>query len=230
MARKIIMLTIVLAMVLPAVLTADDTIVSDMNKVSYSIGYDIGKSMNKQELGINTDNLIKGIHDGYKGINGQMSDTEMIECMMNFRKELMERQRLNYIALAEKNRLIEEQFLAENSKKEGVITLPSGLQYKILKAGTGDKPKDTDTIVAHYIGTFTDDKEFDNSYKRGVPLAFTVNGVIPGWTEILQLMPVGSKWQVIVPSKLGYGEEGAGAVIGPNQPLIFEIELLDIKK
>jgi len=131
--------------------------------------------------------------------------------------------------LADKNQKEGEVFLAENKKKKGVITLPSGLQYQVIKEGTGKIPKATDTVTTHYRGTLIDGTEFDSSYKRGEPASFPVNGVIKGWTEALQLMKVGSKWQLFIPSNLAYGPQGAGQAIGPNATLIFEIELLSIK-
>jgi FKBP-type peptidyl-prolyl cis-trans isomerase FklB len=132
-------------------------------------------------------------------------------------------------AQGEKNKKEGEAFLAENKKKEGVKTLPSGLQYKVIKEGTGKSPKATDKVSTHYRGTLIDGTEFDSSYKRGQPATFPVNGVIPGWTEALQLMKVGSKWQLFIPSKLAYGERGAPPVIGPYSVLIFTVELLAIK-
>ena len=132
--------------------------------------------------------------------------------------------------LGEKNKAEGEAFLAENKKKEGVITLPSGLQYKVIKAGTGKKPKATDTVTVHYQGTLIDGKEFDSSYRRGQPVTFPVNGVIPGWTEALQLMEEGAKWQIFIPSSLAYGDRGAGRDIGPHATLIFEIELVSIQE
>jgi FKBP-type peptidyl-prolyl cis-trans isomerase FklB len=130
----------------------------------------------------------------------------------------------------EKNQKEGEAFLAENKKKEGVITLPSGLQYKVIKAGSGNKPKATDTVTVHYQGTLVNGTEFDSSYRRGQPVSFPVNGVIPGWTEALQLMEAGAKWQIVIPSNLAYGDRGAGPQIGPNATLIFEIELISIQE
>jgi FKBP-type peptidyl-prolyl cis-trans isomerase FklB len=131
--------------------------------------------------------------------------------------------------LSEKNKAEGEKFLAENAKKEGVKVLPSGLQYKEITPGTGKSPKTADTVTTHYKGTLTDGTEFDSSYKRGEPATFPVSGVIPGWTEALQLMKEGAKWQLFVPPNLAYGEKGAGQVIGPNATLIFEVELLTVK-
>jgi len=131
--------------------------------------------------------------------------------------------------LGEKNKKDGDAFLAENKGKEGVVALPSGLQYKILKAGDGEKPKSTDTVVCNYRGTLLNGKEFDSSYKRGQPATFPVSGVIKGWTEALQLMPVGSKWQLFIPPDLAYGDRGAGNDIAPGATLIFEVELLSIQ-
>ena len=130
--------------------------------------------------------------------------------------------------LAEKNAKEGEAFFAENKKKEGIVTLPSGLQYKVIKEGDGPTPKATDTVSVNYKGTFIDGTEFDSSYKRNQPATFKVKGVIPGWVEALQLMKVGSKWQIFIPASLAYGDKGAGNVIGPNATLIFEVELLSI--
>ena len=147
--------------------------------------------------------------------------------MMAFQKEVMAKQ----AEVAKKNKTEGDAFLAENKKKEGVKTLPSGLQYKVIKAGTGKKPKMNDTVTVNYRGTLIDGTEFDNSYKRGQPATFQVNGVIPGWTEALQLMEQGAKWQLFIPSNLAYGERGApGGQIGPNATLIFEIELISIQE
>jgi FKBP-type peptidyl-prolyl cis-trans isomerase FklB len=147
--------------------------------------------------------------------------------MVAFQKEMMAKQ----AEVAKKNKAEGEAFLAENKKKEGVKTLPSGLQYKVIKAGTGKKPKSTDTVTAHYRGTLINGTEFDSSYKRGQPATFPVSGgMIPGWTEALQLMEEGAKWQLFIPSNLAYGEKGAGRDIGPNATLIFEIELVSIQE
>ncbi|MBP7654609.1 FKBP-type peptidyl-prolyl cis-trans isomerase, partial [Candidatus Dependentiae bacterium] len=154
---------------------------------------------------------------------------DMKNALMSFQKQMMEKQQMKFQEVSETNKAKGEKYRTEFKNQPGVIELPSGILYKVIKESTGDKPKDTDTIVANYIGSFVDGKEFDNSYKRGEPIEFVVSGVIPGWTEILQLMPVGSKWKAVIPPDLGYGEYGA-AMIGPNETLVFEIELLEIKK
>ena len=150
--------------------------------------------------------------------------------MTAFQKEMMAKHAEVMNTLGEKNKKEGEVFLAENKKKEGVTTLPSGLQYKVIKAGTGKKPKSTDTVTVNYRGTLIDGTEFDSSYRRGEPASFGVSGVIPGWTEAMQLMQEGAKWQVVVPPNLAYGEKGAGPNIGPNATLIFEIELISIQE
>ena len=188
-------------------------------KVSYIIGMDIGGNLKKQSIDIDPNILTKGIQDALGGAKSLLTDQEMQETMVAFQKELME-----------KHKKQGEDFLAENKKKEGVKTLPSGLQYKVIKAGTGKKPKLDDTVTANYRGTLIDGMEFDSSYKRGQPATFRVSGVIPGWTEALQLMEEGAKWQLYVPSNLAYGQRGAGKVIGPDTALIFEIELVSIQE
>ncbi|MBI4596185.1 MAG: FKBP-type peptidyl-prolyl cis-trans isomerase [Candidatus Tectomicrobia bacterium] len=203
---------------------------SQKDKVSYSIGLSIGKDLKKESLDIDVDLLTKGIKDAIAGGKTLMSDQEVGEAMAAFQKEMMAKQGARMKAVGEKNKTEGEAFLVENKKKEGVVTLPSGLQYKVIKAGDGEMPKASDTVSTNYRGTLVDGTEFDSSYKRGQAVTFPVNGVIPGWTEALQLMKVGSKWELYVPSNLAYGEKGAGHNIGPNATLIFEVELISIKK
>ena len=200
------------------------------DKISYSIGMEMGKNLKRQSLDLNPDILLKGIKDAFSGEKALMTDQEIAETMTAFQKEMMAKQQETAKKLGEKNKKEGEVFLAENKKKEGVVTLPSGLQYKLIKPGTDKKPKATDTVKAHYRGTLIDGKEFDSSYRRGEPVSFPVNGVIPGWSEALQLMGEGAKWQVFIPSNLAYGERGAGRDIGPNATLVFEIELISIQE
>jgi FKBP-type peptidyl-prolyl cis-trans isomerase FklB len=159
-----------------------------------------------------------------------LTDQEARETMTVFQKEMMAKQEVLAKKLGEKNKKEGEAFLAENKKKEGVKTLPSGLQYRVIKEGTGRKPKATDKVLTHYRGTLIDGTEFDSSYKRGTPTSFKVNEIIPGWTEALQLMKEGAKWQLFIPSNLAYAERGAGRDIGPNATLIFEVELISIQE
>jgi len=197
------------------------------DKISYIIGMDIGTNLKKQSIDIDSNILAKGVKDALAGTKPLLAEQEIQETMMAFQKDMMAKQE----EIGKKNKKEGEAFLAENKKKEGVKTLPSGLQYKVIKAGTGKKPKLSDTVTAHYRGTLIDGTEFDSSYKRGQPATFPVSGgMIPGWTEALQLMEEGAKWQLFIPSNLAYGEKGAGRDIGPNATLIFEIELVSIQE
>jgi len=203
---------------------------TEVDKVNYGIGVGVVRNFVNQGLDVNLELVIKGMRDMHAGSTLLMTEEELAKTMNAFQKELRQRQAEAAKAVAEKNKKEGDSFLAENSKKEGITVLPSGLQYRILKAGDGKIPTDADSVECHYRGTFVDGKEFDNSYKKGKPITFKVQGgVIPGWSEVLKLMPVGSKWQVFLPSRLAYGERGAGSQIGPNTALIFEIELLAIK-
>ena len=200
------------------------------DKVSYIIGIDIGKNLKNQSIDIDPDILARGIKDVISGKKPLMTEQEVQETTAAFQKEMTAKQSEVVKKVGEKNKKEGEAFLAENKQREGVKTLASGLQYKVIKAGAGKKPKLTDTVVTQYRGTLIDGTEFDSSYRRGKPAAFPVNGVIPGWTEALQLMEEGSKWQLFIPPNLAYGERGAGRDIPPNSTLIFEIELISIQE
>ena len=199
-----------------------------MGKVSYAIGQSIGKGLKMQDLGVESESLATGLTDALAGTS-LLTDDEMQETLVKFQQEQMVKQQAKAKEASEKNIKAGDTFLEGNKKKEGVVTTASGLQYKILKTGTGKMPKLSDTVIANYVGTLIDGKEFDSSYKRKEPATFPVKGVIPGWTEALQLMHVGDKWQLFIPAKLAYGERGAGGMIGPNETLIFEVELVGIK-
>lgn len=198
------------------------------DKASYSIGHDIGTTFKKQKVELNADALVAGLKDALAGKDPVLSKEERDKVLETFQKEMMEKQVAASKEAATKNAAEGEKFLAENKKKEGVKTTASGLQYKVLKEGTGATPKDTDTVMTNYKGTLIDGTEFDASEKHGGPATFRVTGVIKGWTEALQLMKVGSKYQIFVPSALAYGERARSAEIGPNATLIFELELLSI--
>ena len=202
----------------------------EKDKVSYSIGNDIGTTFKKQGIEINADPFLAGVKDGIAGSKPQLTEDQMKETLTAYSKTMMERQAAKSKEDASKNAAAGEKFLAENKTKEGIKTTPSGLQYKVLKEGNGPTPKETDTVVTDYKGTLLNGTEFDSSYKRGQPAEFPVNRVIKGWTEALQMMKVGSKYQLFIPANLAYGERGAGQDIGPNETLIFEVELRDIKK
>jgi FKBP-type peptidyl-prolyl cis-trans isomerase FklB len=200
------------------------------DRLSYAIGLDVGNALKRQSVDVNTDIFMQGVKDALSGGKKLLTDEEVRETMTAFTKELAAKQAGERKALAEKNKKEGEEFLAANKQKEGVKTLPDGLQYKVIIEGKGKTPQATDTVTVNYKGTFIDGKEFDSSYKRGQPATFPVKGVIPGWTEALQMMKEGSKWELFIPPGLAYGERGAGAVIGPDQTLLFEVELLSIKE
>ncbi len=200
------------------------------DKASYSIGVQLGKQITKIQDMVNNDAIIAGFKDSLSGTEPKLSAEEMQSTMAAFQQNMVAAQKAKQEQMASSGKAEGEKYLAANKTKEGVKTTASGLQYKIITPGTGATPKATDTVVTHYTGTLIDGKVFDSSYKRNSPATFPVNGVIKGWTEALQLMKTGAKWQLVIPSELAYGARGAGASIGPNQVLIFEIELLEIKK
>jgi FKBP-type peptidyl-prolyl cis-trans isomerase FklB len=206
------------------------TLKSEKEKISYIIGMDIGSNFKKQSVDIDPDALGRGIKDALSGAKPQISDQEARETMASFEKEMRAKQEEIRKTLGEKNKIEGEKFLAENKSKEGIQTLPDGLQYKVTTPGKGKKPQLTDTVIAHYRGTLIDGTEFDSSYRRGQPASFPVNGVIRGWTEALQLMEEGAKWQLFIPPNLAYGDRGAGQAVGPNAVLIFDVELLSIQE
>ncbi len=202
-------------------------------KFSYALGMNQGKrladSLNKQSVPFDPAILIRGMKDGMAGGKTLLTDEEAQAVLTEMQKQVRAQQQAKSEQASAANKKEGEAFLAENKGKDGVVTLASGLQYKILTEGTGPKPTPTDSVVCNYRGTLINGKEFDSSYKRGQPATFPVNGVIKGWTEALQLMPVGSKWQLFVPSDLAYGDRGAGADIGPGATLVFEVELISIQ-
>ncbi len=207
------------------------------DKVSYSLGVDIGRTLTRLQLDLNQDALTQGMGDVLAKKPLAMSDQELQQTLQSFQQQMMQKQQAAMAkkqeemkASAGRNKAEGKKFLDENSKKPGVKTLPSGLQYKVVKEGTGERPKDTDVVTANYRGTLIDGKEFDSSEKNGGPVSLPVSGVIKGWSEALKLMPVGSKWEIYVPSELGYGDEGAGEDIAPGSTLIFDVELLGVKK
>jgi FKBP-type peptidyl-prolyl cis-trans isomerase FklB len=197
-------------------------------KLSYALGMDLGNQLKRQSVDINPDVFVQALKDILLGSKTLMTEEQARAAIMELQKELMQKQQAQSAALAEKNKAEGQAFLEKNKTAEGIVLLPSGLQYKILKAAEGKKPALEDTVVCHYRGTLLDGTEFDSSYKGNQPLTFPLKGVIKGWTEALQLMPVGSKWQLFIPSGLAYGDRGNGP-IGPNATLIFEVELLSIK-
>ena len=200
------------------------------DKASYAIGMDMGNSLKRNEVDVDPEILGRAIKDLLTGQKTLMTEEEVKTTLTALQQEMQGKRQEKMKAEGEKNKKAGEAFLAENKKKEGVKTLPSGLQYKVVSEGKGNMPKAEDTVTVQYKGTLMDGTEFDSSYKRGQPATFPVNGVIKGWTEALQLMKEGAKWMLYIPSDLAYGETGtAGGPIGPNTPLIFEVELVSIK-
>ncbi len=202
---------------------------SDKDKLSYALGLSLGTQMSADNMDIALDNFAIGFNHGMGEGEALMTTTEVQQRLQAFSQQRRDEQQAKMEKVAEENRQAGEQWLADNAEKDGVVVTESGLQYKVLTQGAGKKPSDTDTVSVHYRGTLLDGTEFDSSYSRGEPAEFPVNRVIAGWTEALQLMPVGSKWELYIPSDMAYGAAGTGREIGPNQTLMFEVELLDIK-
>jgi FKBP-type peptidyl-prolyl cis-trans isomerase FklB len=199
------------------------------DKESYSLGYQFGETLKMQGIDLNLDVYTSALRDALAGKEGQMSSEEMRSTVMGLRQRVAAAQQKSLKEQGDKNLAEGKAFLAENAKKEGVKTLPSGLQYKVLSEGNGKTPAKSDTVTVHYRGTFLNGTEFDSSIARGQPATFPVNGVIPGWTEALQLMKEGAKWQLFIPPELAYGERGMPPRIPPQTTLIFEVELISVK-
>jgi FKBP-type peptidyl-prolyl cis-trans isomerase FklB len=199
------------------------------DKFSYALGMNLGTSLRKQSVHVDPSILARGLKDALAGGKTALTEDQARATLMEVQTEMRKKQQEQMQQAGEANKKDGEAFLAANKSKDGVVTLPSGLQYKILTPGTGPKPTASDSVVCNYRGTLINGTEFDSSYKRGQPATFPVTGVIKGWTEALQLMPVGSKWQLFVPSDLAYGERSPSPEIGPDSTLIFEVELLSIQ-
>lgn len=198
-------------------------------KVSYEVGVNLARGFQRQGVEVDVDLVARALRDVLASKKLLMTEDELRQTMTELQAEMKKKQGEVARLAAETKQMQSEAFLAENAKKEGVVTLPSGLQYKVLKAGHGEKPTDADAVEVQYRGTLADGTEFDSSYKRGKAGTFQLGGVIPGMKEALKLMPVGSKWQVVIPPKLAYGARGAGRAIGPNSTLVFDLELVSIQ-
>lgn len=210
----------------PAAMTLD----SEEKRVSYGMGIGLGQRIKQESFSIDADAFSQGVKDAIEGAEQLMTQDEIMQEMQAFQQQQMAKQQEEAGKIAGQNQAEGEAFLAKNAIKDGVLTTESGLQYKVITEGSGAKPAATDTVEVHYAGTLIDGTEFDSSYTRGATVSFPVNGVIPGWTEALQLMSVGSKWQLFIPSALAYGPGGTGGgPIGPNATLIFDVELVSIK-
>lgn len=224
--RRFIITTAVLSLA-SVVFGEDKPQLKDLNdKVSYSVGLNVGLNFKTQGQQLNPDAVLAGLKDAISGKQPALTEAEMRQTMEAWSKQMEEKQKVAGAQSAAEG----AKFLEENKKKDGVKTTASGLQYKVMKEGTGPQPKAVDTVTVHYRGTLTNGKEFDSSYKRGEPATFAVSGgVIKGWTEALQLMKKGAKYQLFIPAELAYGAQQRGPDIAPNSALIFEVELLDIK-
>ncbi len=203
---------------------------TDADKLSYTIGNDMGSKFKQQNIAVNPAVFQQGLSDGLAGTKPALTMEEQKAVMENFQKTMMDKMQKEMKVAGEKNSVEGKAFLAKNAKEKGVKVTKSGLQYKVMEEGKGPKPSATDTVTVNYEGTLINGKVFDSSYQRGKPVSFPLNGVIPGWTEAVQLMPVGSTYMIYVPSKLAYGEQGAPGAIGPNETLIFKIQLLSTEK
>lgn len=203
---------------------------SKVDKLSYAIGVNFARQFQSQKIEINPEMLYSAVKSIVSGANPLMSDEQVMNTLQEFEKEMQEKMKGEMKKAAQDNIDKGKAWLAENKKKKGVTELPSGLQYEVIKNGSGESPKIDSKVTTHYSGTLIDGTEFDSSIKRGEPATFPVNGVIKGWTEALQLMKPGAKWKLYIPSDLAYGDAGQPPSIGPGETLIFEVELISVQK
>jgi len=226
--RKTVLLALLILFAVSAY--AEDALKNDQEKLGYAIGMNIGLGMKQKNVNADLDQIVAGLKASYTGEETLLSQDEMGQILTAYQQEMQMQMMAEAAAAAEENAKQAEAFLTENGKQDGVTTLASGLQYKVVTEGSGASPKPESTVEVHYKGTLIDGTEFDSSYKRGEPASFPVGGVIPGWTEALQLMKEGAKWELAIPPALAYGERGAPPVIPPNSALVFEVELLKVVK
>jgi len=226
--KKLVLSCLILCLIAMPVLAEENVL--DPKKTGYAIGMNIGMNIKKQDIDVDKEQIVAGLKDSLLGEKTMIDEQEMAVLLGVLQQTMQQKQNEQAAAMLAENAKMADEFLAENRKKEGVKTLPSGLQYKVIIEGKGAMPKAESTVEVHYKGTLIDGTEFDSSYKRGEPASFPVGGVIPGWTEALQLMKEGSKWELSIPPALAYGERGAPPVIPPNAALVFEVELVKIKQ
>ncbi|HAT6809143.1 TPA: hypothetical protein JAZ42_05120 [Legionella pneumophila] len=219
-----------LAMSTAMAATDATSLATDKDKLSYSIGADLGKNFKNQGIDVSPEAMAKGMQDAMSGAQLALTEQQMKDVLNKFQKDLMAKRTAEFNKKADENKVKGEAFLTENKNKPGVVVLPSGLQYKVINAGNGVKPGKSDTVTVEYTGRLIDGTVFDSTEKTGKPATFQVSQVIPGWTEALQLMPAGSTWEIYVPSGLAYGPRSVGGPIGPNETLIFKIHLISVKK
>lgn len=203
---------------------------TDQDKLSYSMGVMTGKAFKAHDIEVNPQIFAVGLGDGYSGQKTQLSDTEIRQVLTNFQQQSMQKMQVKMKQLADDNQKKGTAFLAENKGKPGVKTTADGLQYKVIEEGSGDSPAATDTVTVNYEGRLLNGQVFDSSYQRGKPVTFAVNGVIKGWQEALVMMKPGAVWELYIPADLGYGAQGAPGVIGPNETLIFKVNLISVQK
>lgn len=203
---------------------------TDIDKLSYSVGVQLGQGLRMRGMNVNIEVLIKGIRDGYNAAQLQMKEQDIRNTLAAYQRKAAEEMQAKMKAQQDQNSNVGKDFLTQNKNQPGIKTTESGLQYKVITEGNGEKPMASDTIVVNYQGTTIDGKEFDSSYKRGEPMTAPLKYMIPGWVEALQMMKKGSTWMLYIPAHLAYGDRGAPPVIGPNQTLIFKVELIDVKK
>ncbi len=213
----------------PATPAAPAALKTQKDKLSYAIGMEMGMGVKAQGLDVDPALISQGLKDAITGGTSLLSDDELKSVIAGLQDQMKQKQAEALQAAGEENKKIGDEFMAKNAKKEGVVTLPSGLQYRVLKAGDGKKPVESDTVLCNYTGTFPDGTEFDSSTQNGKPVPFELKNVIPGFKEALLMMPVGSKWEVVIPPNLAYGDKGAMSVIGPNATLIFNLEVISIQ-
>lgn len=230
MKMKLVAVAMSLAMSTAIAATDAPVLKNDVDKLSYSIGSDLGKNFKRQGIDVNPEVMAKGIQDGMGGGSLLLTDQQMKDVLNKFQKDLMAKRTADFSKKAEENKVKGEAFLTQNKSKTGVVALPDGLQYKVITSGTGAKPTKEDTVTVEYTGKLISGEVFDSTEKSGKPATFKLSQVIPGWTEALQLMPAGSTWEVYVPANLAYGSRSVGGPIGPNETLIFNIHLISVKK
>lgn len=223
--KKLLIIALGLAFA-PSAFAANNDLSTSEQKASYTLGADLAKNFTDQGLKIDIKAFTLGLEDAIKHRPLRLTEEEMMSAISDVKKEMLEKQQAERKIIGDANLKEGQAFLADNAKKEGVISLPSGVQYKVITKGSGAHPTEDDTLIAHYSGTLIDGTEFDSSYKRGTPLKFQMGNVIKGWGEVMKLMNPGSKWEVYIPADMAYGAKGAGKVIGPYQTLIFTVELI----
>lgn len=228
MTKYLVALIAIVMLVVPAAGAGAKDLKTDMDKSSYAIGLRMGGNLLENQVEVDLDAFIQGFNDGRKGAKPALTEEEIQAAMNKLTQDIMARRRAAFQKKADDNLAAGKKFLEENKKKEGVKTTSSGLQYKVVRPGKGPKPKATDTVTVHYRGKNLKGEEFDSSYSRGQPATFAVNGVIAGWQEALQLMKEGAKYEIVIPADLAYGVRGAGQKIGPNEVLVFDVELLKV--